>query len=281
MKRTLLYLLLLALLSSCESMISEVDVPEQKPKLVIGCYLQPDDSMIVVRVTRSFPLYSSNAQFYPPAVDYATVKISSSQGTVTLPYDPGTEEYKISTSSYPVAPGVTYSLEVSAPGFETVTAQTTVPGLANAQVQITGSDSLWSSLYMEYRMRYRFEVTDLKGTPSYYRVYMTAYSGDTLVGFMMTPELTKGKEFFCDEDGDEQKFTLEFQLPSNLTHDSTFSASFYLVTADEAYYNYNKSLVTAYNQNGNPFSEPALVYGNITNGLGVFGSCQKFRILIQ
>jgi hypothetical protein len=276
----LIYLLFLLIFASCESMITDVEVPEQDSKLVIGCYLQPGDTMIEVNVNRSFPLYESS-QFMQPEIENATVVISSSQGSITVPWDPAYYNYRISTSSFPILAGTSYSIEVSAPGFETVTGSTNVPGAANTQVIFQGWDSAWSPTYAEYVNRYRFEVTDAVGTPSYYRAILSSVTGDSLMVYGFNADQTKGKEYFTDEDGDLSKFNFEFQLSTQFTHMENFSAKFILLTVDEAYYNYNKSLVTAVNNSGNPFSEPALVYGNINKGLGIFGSYQKFTIVVQ
>ena len=54
----------------------------------------------------------------------------------------------------------------------------------------------------------------------------------------------------------------------------------YLLRTDEAYFRYHGSLRRQDDIDGNPFAEPAPLYGNVTGGLGVFAAYVQTRVAV-
>lgn len=120
-------------ITSCvrEEMV-DVNYENLQAKLSVQCYLCPRFDTISVLVTQTVPWaewldsHEFNAKY---GVLNAVVKLSGgNKDWVELTKDTSMfSEYSIPTSEIPIVKGQKYFIEVSAPGFETVTGSTTVP----------------------------------------------------------------------------------------------------------------------------------------------------------
>src|SRR5688572_12054191 len=115
-KTYLLILFVLPLFYSCTKDATGIKLPETDPKLVVGCFISPDDPEIIATVAQSNPIFGSGHNNKNTiTLPEAEVKISDGVNTATLPYDDVTERFRISTSALPIVAGKTYTINVTAP----------------------------------------------------------------------------------------------------------------------------------------------------------------------
>ncbi|MBL0316956.1 MAG: DUF4249 domain-containing protein [Flavobacteriales bacterium] len=270
MKKNIIYLsfvLFLMTLSSCQMMV-EVDVPKQDPKLVVFCFLTPDDEKIRVIVRTSSPLFSDENLDSWSVKDDATVTLSRPNQSVNIPFVVDMLTYELDAASFPIIPGETYQLEVSAPGYKPVIATTRVP----LQIPVftvntvTQSEQTNQNGYTELVHKFDLRWLDTPGQEDFYEVSIQRYESE-LQYFPVTDEYHDGETVAISP--------IVLNSPDGGTQEPF---RVYLLHTTEDYYLYKNSLE---NLNfGDPFSEPSLLYSNIENGLGCFTSYVGSSVLI-
>jgi hypothetical protein len=246
-------------------------VPEVDPKLVVFSCLSPQDGYIMVDVSRSRPFfgaYSEDELDESLKIDIATVVVRSSEDTVIVPWDDSREVYYLPEGSLPIIPGETYFLEVSAPGYPSVDASTTVPYYTPtvSYTEYLGAQSFTGGEFGESSVSYEYNVQWLDQEPgdSYYRVILGWIEGG-VAGEM-------ADELYTDvlNDGETLSKNVVLSMYSG-SEEIDYPYGIYLLNTDENYYRYHLTTQN-YNGGGDPFSEPVMIYSNITNGLGCFCS---------
>lgn len=263
--------------SSCETN-ADVDLPEVPPKLVLSCFLTPQDTLIQVRVTKSRPIFQVSQQDVDAPVTDATVRIFGNSGSVLLNYDASLERYTVPASQFPIISGSEYRIEVSAPQVDGVSATTTIPGPAPADFDMTMTYSVDSTNM--YNWRYALGVhtsfTDMPGSGDLYRL-----SGKLLIYQPSTADTasrTFRSDFYNDVNGDGVFITNDgspqfFTSAPALGGDRPVALVTYLMRCSYEYYTYHVAL-SNYSEGGDPFSEPTLMYSNVNGGYGIFaGAC--------
>jgi hypothetical protein len=256
-------------LFSCNSFFeSDVDVPAEKPKLVVYSYLTAGDDTIRLSVQYSNPIYTVTnyyAEYYPPVTD-ATVKISDGSTTINLVYDAFQKKYI--SAEMQVMAGKTYSLEITTPRNERVTSSCTVPASEVPVVEITSVEN--DPIYI-YNKIINFRLRDIPGKGHYYRVLIAQIFSypefPEFPDYVYHVPLETGEEYFSDANKDGEYFIFK-TVPLGLGEDEYLT--FYTSITDENYFNFHKSVLGF--QSDNPFSEPTPVYSNIEGGLGVFAA---------
>jgi hypothetical protein len=270
-KQTLLILSIVSL-SACESMISDVAVPESKPKLVINGYLSPENDTLKVNIQESEPLYTPSTNFelgYPVVTD-AVVKISDGNKSITLIYNNSQKKYLAVSDVFNIEPGSTYYLEVSTPRGDLATSSCTIPNSVIPEIEITNIETFNDYGYIEKVVSFRFK--DVAGEGDFYHVqagilYVTEFGED----FMGETYLEKGEPFESDVNKDGSYFLYKTgRIGGQVPNQTSLHIYIFIGVTDENYFNYHRSVTNF--QDDNPFSEPTPVYTNITGGLGVFGS---------
>ena len=87
MKIFVSFLVSIFLLTSCKSLVTDIDIP-YSDRLVVQCFLSPQDTLIEVSVTQTAPVIGDileGAERYPNILN-ATVVLSDGQKSVTIPY---------------------------------------------------------------------------------------------------------------------------------------------------------------------------------------------------
>ncbi len=274
------FLILISLLLSACTATIDVEVPEQDPKLVICGFLCPqsDNTDIDVRVSK--PIFSADDidedfQSIYSTLSTAIVTLSNGTAEITIPYDSNNYTYRIAASDFEIIPGVTYLLTVSAVGYKTVFATTTIPivtptiSFADYYNHQPVSDGNQSNTQFNIKIQWQdvgleknyYQITTLEHTPN----------GDQYV---------KDNSFIMDDEHNNQLLekTISFESYSNnLPEEAQFRI--YLLNAEKDFYFYQRST-----QNivaGDPFSEPTIVYTNITNGLGCFSSYNGSSVVVS
>lgn len=261
---------ILFLFTSCESMISEVEVPSADPKIVVTGYLSPEDDTISISVRKSRPLYVQSQgwddQF--PYVNNATVTLSDGSNSVILPYYSQSACYKIPSSFMPIIQGKTYFLEVTTPEGHKATSSCTVPDGTVPDVEITSIDTI-SQYGSNFKVGLRFR--DIPGNGNFYRIgvgkkinyefYEESYFEE--IGF------ERGENLISDKNKEDEYFYLKtYEIYQYDSNSSLLYIS--LLLTDENYYNYHRSIYSY--EGDNPFSEPSPVFTNINGGLGIFAA---------
>lgn len=255
-------------LSGCDSMISDVEVPDSDPKLVITGFLSPADDSVSIIVSKSRPLYEPTPGYENqfPTVNNAIVVITDGLNNITLPFNPASGKYQASTTAFPIRPGISYSLSVITPDGYIASADCTIPEGIAPDIEITGIDTL--NEYGTVSRKVSFKFRDLPGQGQFYGVAAGNFYGDgyaytyfTEIGF------ERGEPFVSDKNREEEFFLFKTW---DIYEDNEPGNSLYISIAitDENYYKYHKSVNSF--EGDNPFSEPTPVFSNITGGLGIF-----------
>ena len=258
-------------ITSCETNAT-IDVPESVPKLVVSCFLSPQDTVIRVKVSRSRPIFSDNVNYDMDVAD-ATVIISNGVKSVTLPFVSGgstdLDYYKLPVSNvFPIKGGATYYLNVSAPELIPVEASCTIPQWLpdTMMVDINEADI--------YDIRCNVKWNDKPSQKNFYRVRVQSLLVDTNTNtpysiYNFQPE---GAELVNDLNNDGAQFNLTFVNDYLFHPEDVYDV--YLMNIDENYFLYQRSY-NDYNYYADPFSEATPIYTNIKNGLGIFCGYQQ------
>lgn len=256
------------LITGCEQ-DANIDVPQSTPKLVVTCFISPEDSMITVQVGKSRSLFSNQNTPFDPA--NARVIISNGITDVAVPYNIDKSLFEIEqAAAFAIHPGASYKLKCSYPDLPSVEAQCTVP----AEKVIAMNLSIDSSSSFEHFLTVHFN--DLPGIKNYYRTLaFYSYSdtnyfggGDTSYNEALVDD---AKNLFNDVNNDGGQYSTVFNYFTKGNGPDTLETV--LLTCSEEYYKFHYSL---YNYGyDNPFSEASPIYTNIANGLGVFAAYRK------
>lgn len=304
-------------LFSCNSFTLVNDVPLDKlpnldSKIVLNCYIAPQDSIVMVNVTQSRSLYStdsiSQTIYYisdgdtiyinsSKIVADASVELSNGTKSIKIPFDSAYQLFTFhpSESTMLIEAGKTYTLTVQV-GNKKVKASTIVPSEV-PPIDLVGIDTATqtnrfgpSFLQIKAAMQWK----DLPQPNSYYRVFGTTKvdyldnegnkispeNSANYLGFNFNPKLFndigyEGKDL-PKVTGNCNLYNFKFENGEVVKNEYTIkpvSVLLSLLSVDEHYYKFHKSLENYVDSN--PFSEPTPVYTNVEGGLGCFGSSNR------
>jgi hypothetical protein len=262
------------LFASCEKMVKDVELPDYEPQLVVYSFLSPDEDWVNVYVSESVPVFGTpGSDIISEPIQNATVKLKKNGNAYNLPYTGYPSGYSISMSEAQLQPGGTYTIEVSVPDGRAVSGVCTIPYKRNQTLEITSVTREWIDFDSSYIFQLKFR-DDNPGEGDYFRMWATytmryEEGGET---YVQSVEFEKGDPYLSDENKDGASFSYRTSVYSYGLEKVTF----YLLTTDEAYYTYHRSV--EYNTGDSPFSEPTLVYSNISGGLGVISGYRMFRL---
>lgn len=144
--KKIIYIVLAIISLSCETIVSDLDpnkFPELKSKIVIAAFLSPQDENIIVRVSKSVPLFDSlrkevtkiydenlkDSITVSTEVQYikdAKVTIIYDKFEYVLDFDKEKNYHTAPANFFPIKEGYTYTIKVEALN-QTATATTTIP----------------------------------------------------------------------------------------------------------------------------------------------------------
>lgn len=276
--KKLLYILPFFLLAftSCEQN-ANIDLPETNPELVISCFITPQDSFLRARISLSTPVFNSSANNGQP-ISNATATLFGNNTSVSLIYNANTQYYEALTSTFPIIAGNEYHLVVTEPSGLSADAYTTVPQSGPLAFQATATDTIyqWDPWGVNGEIRYNYSFNDPAGQTDYYRLmdYGVAYnqfSADTTMQ-------RQGWELFSDVNADGITIAKNYTSWYYSNGDSLVAFDLYLLHCNYDYYSFHRSIENY--SGGDPFSEPTLIYDNITNGLGIFAAANGTKVRI-
>lgn len=281
MKKLFPYLLLLLASTACrETVIStaDINIPE---KLVVGCFISPQDDTLYATVTLSKPLYKRNRNQYEfETVTNATVQISDGSSNATFTYNSDLDRFVLPAASFAIQPGTTYQLEVSTPDGKRTKASTTVPVAQDFSFTLQLNSTATNPEESSYMMDARWQ--GVPGPERFYRfIYgiRTVSSWDDYV-YWPTADEWNASQYFSDLTQENRIYRVRETIYAGWR--SPFDSTQYSMTAllqelDVHSYRYFTSLAAQITTGGG-FSEPVVVYSNIEDGLGCFGSHFQYKI---
>lgn len=269
MKKIVTLFLLFILLLSCEKE-ANVKLPEVKSQPVISSYLSLEDTIHRIRLTASQPLYEAASTFPGMPIEDASVSITGPGGNASFNYNPTDGYYELKSVQYPLQAGGNYQVKVKLKNGTEATAETTVPHqtvqiLDASVIKMTSNNGVFFKVKFQddpNRLNYyRFSLNIIRVTPSNDTIYV-----DPGINVMHSDISNNGA-------------TIELGTNYyNSEGDYGIGYEFYVLNISESYFKFYKSLE---NYTGdNPFSEPALIYTNVKNGLGVFGAYRSSKKVI-
>lgn len=291
------------LIASCGSLRNEVD-PEllnrQASKLVVTCFLSPQDTVLAVKVSRSQTVLSDSANTSAyDNIPGAVVTLTESDRTVTLRTRTNTtnanDYYRVEASRFPVIPGRTYKLVVQTAQGERAESSCTIPGPVKLTSLTYDSTVVNQIIRQQRRYFVRARWQDPAAQTNYYqllgtfqyvnskpdtarRVEFRTLRFDTNTSNLQTDESSQDKEMISERAflnrGTPERST------SFLSNYKTATVVVDLLNTDQAYYNYQYAVGRQAQASGNPFAEPVLIPSNIQGALGCFAGYNKSTLVL-
>lgn len=282
MKSKILLLILISVFISCTKE-ADIDVPDSQKKPVITCFISPDEPQLSVRISISVPRFGKDSsQQKDIIVNDADVSLNSIQRQIHLVYDRTSGIYTAAedTAGF-LRPGFIYTLSVNTPSFGIITATTQIP------MDFMRCDSITTSAYNKNMSSVRLNAFLSGPVQEYNRMAMVltsqVFNLDTISSPLDT--LLFSTEFinYFDEEGVLKKKSFRisndvyiYNMDTSIQH-AVLKSELTVMQCDTAFFAYHKSLNLAYENNGNPFSDPVMIYSNIKGGLGCFGAYRVKR----
>ena len=296
--KSLAPILLILVLFSCE-LVTEVKVPDIPPTLVVNGVYTPDSTWFI-QVAQTNNILSDHL-YQPTSVNNASVVITGSDGqTATL-----LEKFRHSgvvnfASDKRPASGHSYTINVSAPGYESATATSLAPTAVQLiGVRLDSSSMIPQSNDTDGSIPIEFTFQDTPGMKDYYypRFYVVTdymqrqedgtyvmrerwmeYRLSETVRNEILSEFQERLIEFDDKAFDGKRHTVRlhlqvlyrFLLEPDSPNPTKKRWRFFLSRAGEDYYKYFRSVRLQNQNDGNPFAQPVQIHSNVQGGLGIF-----------
>nr|WP_295927999.1 DUF4249 domain-containing protein [uncultured Dyadobacter sp.] len=304
-------LMIVILMASCETLVTnipEARLPKTDSKLVVHSFISPQNPWIDVSVSESSPLFSKS-KATNSIIENTEVKISDGTKEVILPFDTKSQTYRVDQAKFKIEASKTYWLVVS-DGTREVKASCTVP--KNTPVIksyvldtiVTNNSFFGQDTVITLKMDWQ----DIPADTNYYKVWAMAeveYSipdpqtkeKRTRDGFNFTWDDMNGhSELQSDRNMDGSLFSSprgkvtmpNFNPPQPgapaavpfYPRSRIIFVTMLLYNTDIHYFKYHQSLQSQIGTD-NPFTEPAMIYGNIQGGLGCFAAYNTGKLIYQ
>ncbi|MBD2754622.1 DUF4249 domain-containing protein [Spirosoma validum] len=309
-RNVLIYILAIILFTACNSLRQEVEpkgLVQEPEKLVVACFISPQDTVLAALVSRTLPVLGTGNQ-YNTDITNATVTLSDGQRSVILKLKPSVPNsgivtsYRANVSELPIVTGKTYKLTVRVPDGREVTGTCTVPeSVVLNQITVdsaTTTDFGLSRKEYYARMRWR----DPAGQTNFYRVtgnneftytYKTQTSPngpirDTTMRMWGDWYFTTGSTLTdLGRDGQEiisgrGRLAISYSWANGKQNPSfPRQLNAHLMNVDENYYRYHDAVERQNQAGDNPFAEPVPIPTNIQGGLGCFGAYNRSTLTMQ
>jgi hypothetical protein len=297
--RHLLFFLIAVSFSSCIQP-ANLDLEEETPRLVIISNFSPLDSMEVV-VSRTRPVLESGPAEY--ITDASVALYEGDKFIEQLSFYPGNEVLSVppvyKSGFFVPAIGENYRLEVDAPGYEAVSASSSIPfgieldtSSVNVDFTIEEQDSEFNLVEFNTSVR----IQDDREEKNYYHLsfyqegffYKKDSNGDTIktqffslplrldaaddntpfIPYLEDRGILVSDEFF-DRGVGRFDFTGSYlyEWRTKLLGDFVVE----LRCVSEEYYLYHTAVARQYQASLDPLSDPVILYSNVDKGEGIFG----------
>ncbi len=277
-------LILFVGVSSCEKYL-DFEVKDKTSKLVVNS-LMDGDSLFSANISHSLNILDDGELKH---IESASVKILDADDNLVEILTHTTNGNYIGATK-PLG-GISYKIEVSAPDYATVTATDKLP----ATINIISADTLGkidadgdSVLQITIKFQDESSVTN--------RYILELYTADIISGALfMRPASFSSSDISLGGSGglggSDTYFYRQAIFTDNLfdgtiktlvitTEDTRAYDSFLQLTLSNIsnpWYEYRRTVEAHLANQGNPFSQPVIVYNNIENGFGIFGGKMSTR----
>lgn len=256
------------------------EIPESEPKIAVNCFFNPRLPIFAISISQSASVLDS-LSYLKEAKGYLYENDVLVDSVI---YYEGLAQYHLALNSGHPQPGNTYRVQVQAPGFTAVTAQSFLPDsvpLLSIEKDTffyapTGHHTYWLRIHFQdppaggdfyhlvvYRMRLNPDGSkDL--SPVCFESEDPAFeviSKEYCTGGMFTDNTFNGQP-------KELLVNTRRRINSNLNDSLQFIVE--LRHGSDPYYRYNKSFMDYTNNQGDIFAQPAPIIGNVTGGYGIF-----------
>lgn len=302
MQRYLILLLALSTLAltSCDNWINgvarDIELPPHEPELAPFVLIDAADTAIAVTLSKTTGVLDS---VNPTLIRDAQIDLFHEGNFLyqltAQDYDFNTNRYHLPlTGTFGNAPGE-YTLRVTYPGYNTVTATQMMPA-----APVVDSVALVEGGYIDPQEgtmdEIKFRITDDGAATNYYMVRVNVQSLDTT--WWGDPGYSYNLDLRTNEPSAESLYYGSILLLTDVAFNGrsvNISLGAYLnnwggsneerilqvfsITRD--YYTYLRSLNTYEQSSGNPFAEPSFLFDNTTSGFGFFGLSQHTATVIE
>ena len=272
-------LLATVLFSACSEDFFEttvaIDVPEHTPALAITADFKAGDSLLAVYVTNSVGILENNN--YQPIEDATVEVLKDGQPYATLPYFGFNEKFYVLELNEPLPYDQSeYELQVSAPGFEPVSAKQTMPKaveILSVEYDPEGAINVDGDRVDEFSI----EFQDPGGEENFYMLQIWVQQDSFDFSYMLyldnldpVAEESGDDLFLKDSSFDGKKYTWKVgTYPGNFEEEGfKYRVELFSVTRDKYFFVRSASL--SQDADDNPFAEPVIVHDNIEGGHGIF-----------
>lgn len=275
-KRKLFGLLALSILSSCETVI-EIDLPVEKPRVVVNSIFNTD-SVLTVNVTKSRSTNSSGRDF--ETVADAVVEVFKNNQSLGILNYAGAGNYRSLNKLTDEALAV-YSINVRAPQYETAEALEIMPVkpvIGSFEVDTDNNNSFYPSY------KTRFTLNDANESNFYFlRVWLidgygnknVLSSGLTNILGQFYPHRQAGLEIhvFDDRSFNGKTVTFDIELFQVYVSDVGSNTIIYeLASINKSYFDYLYDVDKRFADIPLLSPKNLPIANNITNGLGIFAA---------
>ena len=286
-----------SLIISCEIITEiEVDIPSKPPKLVINSTLVPwsipGTKQLGIEISGTTHIFDTSE--YKPVTDATVLLFKNGEFVDTINYVDTLQNRPYPVDYAPFSgplPGDTYSIEVSAPGYEKVYAKTTIPEkveILDASITPVGliddMGGIWSEVTITFadppQIENYYEIV-VSGASNLYQVYYYLFThesvitGESYYPSPMQPHLKHPRHLLFNDhsfNGEIKTLSFYYSDPGGIGTYYIISIQLRNITA-EYYYHKTTLLQSLNNQEEDVLygmREPLNVFTNIENGHGIF-----------
>lgn len=282
MRKRKAIILPLVLLCSCE-LVVDVKMPQTPRRLTLNSVFQPDSTW-QAQVFKSNGVLDEFPYGFEPVAD-ASVTIHADDGAITTLPSFSMGVYRAKNQEKPVT-GKIYSIEVSAPGFETVRSRGGVPNSTRiTSAVIEERTPAMSNNFNNFIVDVTFE--DDPSTENFYEIELYKEVKYAQPGTSDTIRSISHINLQLDEASISQAYSERLLVDDLKRQGNEISIrasgydSFYesddseyvlsVVSLSKELHDYFLTSTLQYQTSGDPFAQPVHVTNNIENGFGIFG----------
>lgn len=279
--KKILYILIgiASVFSACET-DADIEIPSQDPKLVLSTFLEPGAELQLLTLYMSDPIFDGSNIDNTTMITNGTITITDGTITKKFRYDFNYNAYVLVDDSMTIEFNKQYKITASYDGKTASATFNTVSNIAPIFTEVKFDSLLEEDPFGGFYITYfgYAKWLDPTAEKNYYCVELYGLqktgNGDTsrvsLSDFYSNLYLTDD-----GKNGGQMTATIEaYSYSGEFSGNDYVGFELLLTKTDEHYYKYFKSLQ---NYGGDdPFSEPSLIYTNVTNGLGLVGSYKPF-----
>lgn len=288
-----------------DGQVIDFDLPDHTPVLTVYAFYEAGQNVVDTKVGSSVSILS---QGEPQPVNDVNIKLYQNDqlveewspvatyiiDTLWWYFDPQLNDtiYFIDSSftyQHTLATNIStdldeYRLEVSAPGYETVSSTLTVPKKANVintdlERDVFVNKPSWAWDAEENGDKIRFTINDPAGEENIYHLQFLFEYGDTNYSYTVNAyldinepglEYDNGGYILSDQFFDGQQRSFEFEKWYYQGEQKPNKVQIHVYAMTKSYSDFKSSLNKYWDAEYNPFAEPVILYSNIENGLGLF-----------